>query len=104
MGLTPKLTVELLVPFISMLGIVSQMCVADGIKFFKSANGVILTPGDEQGFLKPKYFKKIVDAKTGRVSLSVRRPRPRRRLDAAASVALDWPVFTLFRNHMLSPP
>ncbi|KAF0306522.1 N-acetylglucosaminyl-phosphatidylinositol de-N-acetylase [Amphibalanus amphitrite] len=38
--------------------------IADGIKFFKSSNGVILTPGDEQGFLKPKYFKKIVDAKT----------------------------------------
>ena len=38
----------------------------DGIKFYKSANGVILTSGDEQGFLRPKYFRKIVDAKTGR--------------------------------------
>ena len=38
----------------------------DGIQFFKSANGVILTPGDKDGYLKPKYFKKIVDVKTGR--------------------------------------
>jgi len=35
----------------------------DGIKFFISDNGVILTPGNENGILEPKYFKLISDAK-----------------------------------------
>ncbi|XP_028916982.1 tRNA 2'-phosphotransferase 1 isoform X1 [Ornithorhynchus anatinus] len=33
---------------------------ADGIQFFLSANGVILTPGDAHGFLPPKYFKEVI--------------------------------------------
>ena len=31
----------------------------DGIKFFKSDNGVILSPGDQNGILHPKYFKSV---------------------------------------------
>lgn len=31
------------------------------IKIFKSENGVILSPGDENGFINKKYFKKITD-------------------------------------------
>lgn len=31
----------------------------DGIKFFKSANGVILSPGNHSGVLETKYFLKI---------------------------------------------
>lgn len=31
----------------------------DGIKFYKSKNGVILTPGNLEGILEPKYFLKI---------------------------------------------
>ncbi len=30
-----------------------------GLKFFRSANGVILTSGDEKGFIPPLYFKKV---------------------------------------------
>jgi 2'-phosphotransferase len=41
----------------------------DGIKFYRSANNVILSPGDENGFLKPKYFLKIVDIKTSKTFL-----------------------------------
>ena len=39
--------------------------IADGIPFFKSANGVILTPGiGERGLLPPIYFSQVVDLKT----------------------------------------
>ncbi|XP_051821403.1 tRNA 2'-phosphotransferase 1 isoform X1 [Antechinus flavipes] len=43
---------------------------ADGIPFFCSANGVILTPGDARGFLPPKYFKEALQLG------SPRRPLP----------------------------
>jgi 2'-phosphotransferase len=39
----------------------------DGIKFYKSENGVILTEGNEQGLLLPKYFLKVVNLKTSRL-------------------------------------
>ena len=39
---------------------------SDGFEFFESANKVILCPGDEKGFLPPKYFKKVVHRKKGR--------------------------------------
>lgn len=32
----------------------------DGLPFYESDNGVILTSGDEKGYLKPKYFQKAV--------------------------------------------
>jgi 2'-phosphotransferase len=38
----------------------------DGFRFFISTNGVILTPGDENGFLPRRYFSKVTDA-AGRV-------------------------------------
>ena len=37
----------------------ANKAIQDGIKFFKSENGVILSPGDENGVLLPKYFKGI---------------------------------------------
>lgn len=38
--------------------------IADGIDFYRSNNDVILTPGDAKGFLAPKYFKQVIDART----------------------------------------
>ena len=32
----------------------------DGIKFYKSLNGVILTPGNKEGIILPKYFLNIL--------------------------------------------
>ena len=37
----------------------ANQAIQDGIKFFKSENGVILSPGDVNGVLLPKYFKGI---------------------------------------------
>ncbi|XP_050550128.1 tRNA 2'-phosphotransferase 1 isoform X2 [Spodoptera frugiperda] len=38
---------------------------ADGISFFESENGVILTSGNKQGYLEPKYFEKAINIRTG---------------------------------------
>lgn len=38
---------------------------ADGITFFCSANNVILSQGNKQGVILPKYFQKVVDRKKG---------------------------------------
>lgn len=32
----------------------------DGIQFFVSANGVILSPGDDMGYIAPKYFLRVI--------------------------------------------
>lgn len=37
----------------------------DGIKYYESDNGVILTRGNKEGYLLPKYFSKVVDVLTG---------------------------------------
>ncbi|CAG5121703.1 unnamed protein product [Candidula unifasciata] len=37
----------------------------DGLKFFLSANGVILSPGNEDGVIQTIYFDKVIDRKTG---------------------------------------
>lgn len=39
--------------------------VSEGLKFFVSENNVILCAGNQEGYLLPQYFKKIVDRKTG---------------------------------------
>tara|TARA_B100001093_G_scaffold517006_1_gene597265 strand:+ start:4364 stop:4963 length:600 start_codon:yes stop_codon:yes gene_type:complete len=36
-----------------------KLALDEGIKFYQSKNKCILTPGDEKGFLSPKYFLKI---------------------------------------------
>ena len=41
---------------------------SDGIKFYMSANKVILSSGDINGIILPKYFKNVVDRKTGTCS------------------------------------
>ncbi|XP_029649910.1 tRNA 2'-phosphotransferase 1 [Octopus sinensis] len=42
-----------------------NLALRDGLKFFLSENKVILTEGDEYGFIKPKYFQKVIDKRTG---------------------------------------
>ncbi|XP_034633500.1 uridine diphosphate glucose pyrophosphatase NUDT22-like isoform X2 [Trachemys scripta elegans] len=39
---------------------------ADGIKFYRSANGVILTPGDAEGLLPPQYFQRVLQLRPDR--------------------------------------
>lgn len=36
-----------------------HLALSSGIKFFLSANGVVLTPGNEAGFLHPSLFEKV---------------------------------------------
>lgn len=43
-----------------------QKALDTGIKFWLSENGVVLTEGDERGFLMQKFFEKVVDVGTGR--------------------------------------
>ncbi|KAM9080350.1 tRNA 2'-phosphotransferase 1 isoform 2-T2 [Megaptera novaeangliae] len=45
--------------------------VSDGIPFFRSANGVILTPGNADGVLPPKYFKEALQLRPTRKPLSL---------------------------------
>ncbi len=37
----------------------------DGYKFYRSANNVILCPGNEEGFLPPKYFTEVREFPSG---------------------------------------
>nr|XP_023415419.1 tRNA 2'-phosphotransferase 1 isoform X2 [Loxodonta africana] len=47
------------------------LALADGIPFFRSANGVILTPGNADGVLLPKYFKAALQLRPTRKPLSL---------------------------------
>ncbi|CAK6449673.1 unnamed protein product [Pipistrellus nathusii] len=47
------------------------LALADGIPFFRSANGVILTPGNADGFLLPKYFTEALQLRPARKPLSL---------------------------------
>lgn len=38
-----------------------ETALADGLKFFESENGVILTEGNTKGYLEPKYFLKVTN-------------------------------------------
>ncbi|GBP63803.1 tRNA 2'-phosphotransferase 1 [Eumeta japonica] len=37
----------------------------DGLVFYESDNGVVLTPGNYEGHLELKYFQKVIDARSG---------------------------------------
>ena len=39
--------------------------VTGGLLFYRSANNVILCPGDENGFINTKYFDKVYDVTKG---------------------------------------
>ncbi|KAM6158892.1 tRNA 2'-phosphotransferase 1 [Rhynchocyon petersi] len=45
------------------------LALADGIHFFRSANGVFLTPGNADGFLLPKYFQAALQLRPTRKPL-----------------------------------
>jgi RNA:NAD 2'-phosphotransferase (TPT1/KptA family) len=45
-----------------------QRAIDAGIKFFLSDNGVVLTAGDERGFLAPQFFERVEGSK--RVTIS----------------------------------
>ncbi|MXQ90688.1 hypothetical protein E5288_WYG016217 [Bos mutus] len=47
------------------------LALADGIPFFRSTNGVILTPGNADGVLPPKYFKEALQLRPTRKPLSL---------------------------------
>lgn len=38
-----------------------QLALLDGLKFYKSTNGVVLSPGNENGTILPKYFLKVLE-------------------------------------------
>jgi len=41
-----------------------EKCLEDGIKFFKSENGVVLTKGlNGEGYILKEYFRKVVTTK-----------------------------------------
>ncbi|CAG2055343.1 unnamed protein product [Timema podura] len=37
-----------------------RKALADGLKFYKSKNNVILSPGNERGYIRPQYFSQVV--------------------------------------------
>lgn len=39
-----------------------QKALDAGLKFFLSANGVVLSGGDENGFIKPEFFRRVENA------------------------------------------
>ncbi|CAH0400281.1 unnamed protein product [Chilo suppressalis] len=39
----------------------------DGIEFFESENQVVLCPGNRDGYLKPKYFSKVIKVQSGMI-------------------------------------
>ncbi|XP_063236861.1 tRNA 2'-phosphotransferase 1 isoform X2 [Bacillus rossius redtenbacheri] len=43
---------------------------ADGLKFYRSVNNVILSPGDDQGYIRPKYFSKVVQVSPRKIIMS----------------------------------
>ncbi|XP_078065100.1 tRNA 2'-phosphotransferase 1, partial [Mustelus asterias] len=48
-----------------------RSALSDGIPFYFSTNQVILTPGNEEGVLLPKYFEKVLQLKPTRCLISL---------------------------------
>ncbi|KZV90412.1 hypothetical protein EXIGLDRAFT_616970 [Exidia glandulosa HHB12029] len=44
-----------------------RKAMAAGLKFYLSENGVVLTPGDANGFVKPEFFSRVEESRTGEV-------------------------------------
>ncbi|KAF7430726.1 hypothetical protein PC9H_006437 [Pleurotus ostreatus] len=54
-----------------------HLALSSGIKFFLSTNGVVLTPGNEAGFLHPSLFEKVERAYIRNGKLNTRPIMPR---------------------------
>ena len=44
-----------------------QAAMKDGLRFFRSSNNVILSPGNDQGVIPPKYFKQVKNVRTNQL-------------------------------------
>ncbi|XP_038076356.1 tRNA 2'-phosphotransferase 1-like isoform X2 [Patiria miniata] len=44
-----------------------EKALKEGLSFFLSKNGVILCPGDQNGFIHPRYFKQVIQTRPRRV-------------------------------------
>jgi 2'-phosphotransferase len=42
----------------------ARKAIADGIKFYRSENNVILSSGNSRGIIEIKYFEKVINLKT----------------------------------------
>ncbi|KAH7107379.1 KptA family-domain-containing protein [Auriculariales sp. MPI-PUGE-AT-0066] len=60
-----------------------------GIKFFISENGVVLTPGNAQGFLPPQFFSRVENAETGSPIDGISGPRQPMPLATAEPASLE---------------
>ncbi|XP_074662144.1 tRNA 2'-phosphotransferase 1-like isoform X2 [Tubulanus polymorphus] len=45
-----------------------EKAMSDGMEFHESSNKVILCAGNKDGFIEPKYFKKVIDRKGNPIS------------------------------------
>jgi len=43
---------------------------AAGLRFFRSANNVILSPGNSNGLIPPEFFSKVQNVKTNQIIFS----------------------------------
>ena len=48
-----------------------MLFISDGLKFFLSDNNVILSSGDKDGIIAPKYFSKVIDYRLGKFFISI---------------------------------
>ncbi|XP_067011659.1 tRNA 2'-phosphotransferase 1 [Anabrus simplex] len=44
-----------------------EKALADGIPFYRSVNNVILSPGNDQGYIEPKYFSQVIQVSPRKV-------------------------------------
>jgi 2'-phosphotransferase len=82
-----------------------EKALSAGIKFYISSNGVVLTPGDDSGFLSPQFFKRVEQVRVQKTPLlleilqddskSLPKPEP---------TQLDTPVGPALKTSGEEPP
>lgn len=70
-----------------------------GLKWYRSANGVLLTPGDQAGLVPPNCFKEVIDLTTGK---SI--PIPANSAAALEQETEDWWAQILLEHPELADP